>query len=55
MKKAVAVLTASLVLALVCLAEEKRAKPEEEALPQDKDGNFVLYVSNQSFDLSPRQ
>ena len=27
--------------------------PLAEPLPQDKNGNFVLYVSNQSFDVSP--
>lgn len=29
------------------------AKEKEAKLPQDKDGNFVLYVSNQSFGVSP--
>ena len=29
------------------------AKKKEVKLPEDKDGNFVLYVSNQSFGVSP--
>lgn len=29
------------------------SKPQEELLAQATNGNFVLYVSNQSFDLSP--
>jgi len=33
--------------------QSEGAKKKEAKLPQDKDGNFVLYVSNQSFGVSP--
>lgn len=34
-------------------ANEITAQPQENAMSQTTNGNFVLYVSNQSFDLSP--
>lgn len=46
----VAVLACSI---LIGRAEDRTPKPPEELLPQTTNGNFVLYVSNQSFDMSP--
>ena len=48
----------SLLLTLVMLlpaacSKSTRAKPAEDLLPQDLNGNFTLYVSNQSFAISP--
>ncbi len=38
---------------LACRADDGSWKAQEEVLPQTTNGNFVLYVSNQSFDMSP--
>lgn len=47
--RSLAVTAALLVLALPGYAKETKLEARSEAwLPQDKDGNFTLYVSNQS-------
>lgn len=38
---------------VTCRADDGAAKPQAEVLPQTTNGNFVLYVSNQSAAMSP--
>jgi len=44
---------ATMALAAVCYAAERPKPKPERILPQDKTGNFVLHVSNQSFAITP--
>ncbi len=37
----------------ISLADEPLAAPQENTMPQSTNGNFVLYVSNQSHAMSP--
>jgi hypothetical protein len=37
----------------ITLANESPSKPQENTMPQSTNGNFVLYVSNQSHAMSP--
>lgn len=54
MKAAVPVLAVVLISALGgCLGGNGQVGPQEALLPQDSNGNFVLYVSNQSFARTP--
>lgn len=38
---------------LICRADDSSGKLRGDVLPQTTNGNFVLYVSNQSPDISP--
>ena len=53
MKTAAVVATVISLTLLMCRADEGSGKAQEEVLPQTTNGNFVLYVSNQSSDTSP--
>ena len=54
MNKAVLVLALVLTAALGgCLGDNGQGAPKETLLAQDPGGNFILYVSNQSFTISP--
>lgn len=53
MQKYVTLWFATIALTAVCSAAERPKQKPEKVLPQDKKGNFVLYVSNQSFAITP--
>lgn len=53
MKKYLFYFYAVLFFGLVGCTKPKLDKKVESLLPQDKNGNFILYVSNQSFAISP--
>ncbi|MBC8870944.1 MAG: hypothetical protein H8E44_16085 [Planctomycetes bacterium] len=53
MQKYMALWFATIALAAVCCAAERPKQKPERILPQDKTGNFVLHVSNQSFAITP--
>ena len=54
MNKALLVLVLVLASALGgCLGDNSQGGPKEAPLAQDPGGNFILYVSNQSFSISP--
>ena len=53
MKAIAFILALASCCALACRAEDNTPQLQEDILPQTTNGNFVLYVSNQSSSMSP--